>query len=328
MTVGDGSASVFAYSTTPVQAAWKRYIREISVAGAYLLLLLILAIARPRYYQAQFAASWVDMAPVLVAAVGMTLVIVAREIDISIGSMFSICGVVAGLLAQDGMPMPLVAVVTILCGAAMGAFNGVFVAFMGLPSIVVTLATMVMWQQGLKWKRQGAFVRDLPDRFQWFGQSQLAGQLMLVVVALAILAAFAWGMRWLVAGRTVYAVGSDAEAARLAGVRPRRVVFNVFVLMGALTGLAALLGAVRFPIVDPNVGTGLELKVIAAVVVGGVAISGGRGTMLGTLIGVALLGTIGSALVFLEVNSAWERAIQGGIILVAVATDGLVRRTG
>jgi rhamnose transport system permease protein len=326
MTAGD--ANVLSYATTPRQSPWMRYVRELSVAAAYALLLVILLVFRPRYYQAQFAASWVDMAPVLVAAVGMTLVILARHIDISIGSQFSLCGVIAGLAAQSGMPMWIVALLAILCGALMGAFNGVFVAFMGLPSIVVTLATMVIWREGLRWVRQGAFVQGLPAGFQWLGLSQLAGQVLLVLTALAILAAFAWGMRWLHAGRTVYAVGSDQEAARLAGVRPKRVVFNVFVLMGALTGLAALLSTVRFPSVDPNAGAGLELKVIAAVVVGGVAISGGRGTLLGTLIGVALLGTIGSALVFLNVNSAWERAIQGAIILIAVATDGLTHRRG
>jgi rhamnose transport system permease protein len=319
-------ANVLSYGTAPRQSPWTRYIRELSVAAAYALLLVILLVVRPRYYQAQFAASWVDMAPVLVAAVGMTLVILARHIDISIGSQFSVCGVIAGVAAQAGMPMWLVALLTVLAGGLMGAFNGVFIAFMGLPSIVVTLATMVIWREGLRWERQGAFVQGLPAGFQWLGLSQLTGQVLLVLTALAILAAFAWGMRWLQAGRTVYAVGSDQEAARLAGVRPKRVVFNVFVLMGALTGLAALLSTVRFPSVDPNAGLGLELKVIAAVVVGGVAISGGRGTLLGTLIGVALLGTIGSALVFLNVNSAWERAIQGAIILIAVATDGLTHR--
>ena len=123
----------------------------------------------------------------------------------------------------------------------------------------------------------------------------------------------------------MYATGSDPEAARLAGIRPRRVVFSVFVTMGALAGLAALLNAVRFADVDPNAGTGLELQVIAAVVVGGVAISGGRGTLLGSLIGVALLGSIGRALVFLHVSAQWEKAIQGLIILLAVATDAFSR---
>ena len=118
-------------------------------------------------------------------------------------------------------------------------------------------------------------------------------------------------MRYLAAGRAVYATGSDPEAARLAGIRPRRVVFGVFVLMGALAGLAALLNAVRFPQVDPKAGDGMELQVIAAVVVGGSAISGGRGTLIGTLLGVALLGTIGSALFYLDVPASMGQGDPG-----------------
>jgi rhamnose transport system permease protein len=123
-------------------------------------------------------------------------------------------------------------------------------------------------------------------------------------------------------GRFVYAVGSDAEAARLAGIRPRAVTFAVFVLMGLCTGLAALLNAVRFPDVDPKTGQGLEMQAIAAAVVGGVAISGGRGNLWGVLAGVLLLACIAPALVFLKAPPQWEKAIQGGIILLAVASDG------
>jgi rhamnose transport system permease protein len=163
----------------------------------------------------------------------------------------------------------------------------------------------------------------LPADFQWFGLGQDAGQWLVVGAALAVFVVFAWGLRYLAAGRAVYATGSDPEAAWLAGIRPRRVVFGVFVLLGALTGLAALLNAVRFVDVDPLAGTGMEMQVIAAVVVGGVAISGGRGTLAGPLLGVALLGSIGPALVFLGAQPYWEKAIQGGIILVAVASDAL-----
>ncbi len=112
--------------------------------------------------------------------------------------------------------------------------------------------------------------------------------------------AFAWGLRNLSVGRVIYATGSDPEAARLVGIRPRRVVFAVFVIMGALSGLAALLNALRFADVDPNAGLGLELQVIAAVVVGGVAVTGGHGNLVGTLLGVALLGSIAPAPVFWE----------------------------
>ncbi len=291
------------------------------------LLLGVLGVAAPTFFQSQLFATWVSIAAILVVAVGMTLVILARHIDISIGSQFSVCGVVAGLAASAGWPMPVVAVIAMGTGAAMGAINGVFVAMVGLPSIVVTLATMVILREGLRWAREGEAVRNLPPDFQWFGLTQQAGQWVIVATALAVFVAFAWGTRYLGAGRAVYAVGSDAEAARLAGIRPRRVVFAVFVLMGLLTGLASMLNAVRFAIVDANAGAGLELTVIAAVVVGGTAVSGGRGTLAGTLFGVLLLGTIGAALVFLHAESQWEKATQGLIILVAVAFDGFsVRR--
>jgi len=208
----------------------------------------------------------------------------------------------------------------------MGAVGGWFVARLKMPSIVVTLALMVAWRDGLRWVTEGTWVQDLPANFQWFGLGQTVGQIVVIVLALAVLASFGWALRNLAAGRAVYAVGSDAEAARLAGINPQSVVLTTFVLMGALVGLAALLNAMRFSIVPSNAGIGLELKAIAAVVVGGTAITGGRGSILGTLIGVALLGTIGTALTFIGINPFWEKAIQGAIILAAVVSDVVVNR--
>jgi len=303
-----------------------RYSREISVAAAYALLLLVLWIAAPSFYAGdKLRAILVASAPVLVAAAGMTLVILTRQIDISIGSQFSVCGIAAGLLAAAGLPMPLVAVLTVGLGGLLGAINGGFVAALSLPSIVVTLATMVVLREGLRWAREGEFVKNLPPGFQWFGLGQDLGQWCLVGIALAVFATLAWSLRNLAAGRAVYATGSDPEAAFLAGLAPRRVTFGVFAALGALTGLAALLNGVRFADCDPSAGNGLEMQVIAAVVVGGVAISGGRGTLVGPLLGVLLLATIGPALVFLGSQPYWEKTIQGAIILVAVATDSLAR---
>ena len=304
----------------------RRYRRELSVAVAYAVLLLGLAVAAPGFFRPdQLRPLVVSNASKLVAAVGMTLVILCRQIDISIGSIFSICGVVAGLLARSGLPIVLVGLGTLIAGGGLGAINGALVARLGLPSIVVTLATLVIGRESLRYAREGEFVRNLPTSFQWFGAGQSTGQWVAVGIALLVFAAFAWGLRHLAAGRAVYATGSDPEAARLAGIRPRWVVFNVFVVMGALAGLASLLDAVRFPAVDPNAGAGLELQVIAAVVVGGVAVTGGRGSLWGTLIGVALLASIGPALVFLHAKPQWEKAIQGLIILLAVASDALYR---
>ena len=300
-----------------------RHFRELSVAAALALLLLVLVFVAPAFFgKQQLLTTLTTAAPVLNVACGMALVIIARQIDISIGSQFALCSIFAGLLAKAGMPMPVVALGAIAGGAALGACNGALVAGLGLPSIVVTLATMVTWREALRWWREGEFVKDLPDGFQWFGFGQAGGQVIILFGATLVFAALAFAMKYLAAGRFVYAVGSDREAARLAGIRPAGVTFGVFVLMGALVGLAALLNAIRFADVDPKTGTGLEMQTIAAVVVGGVAISGGRGNLWGVLAGVLLLACIAPALVFLKMPPQWEKAIQGAIILLAVAADG------
>jgi rhamnose transport system permease protein len=299
-----------------------RYKREVSAGVAFAALLLVVGLVAPSFFSAANLRDLaLNTAPTLIIAVGMTLVILVGEIDISVGSQFAVCSVAAGFLAKSGVPVALLLPCVLLIGAAMGALNGLLVAYLRLPSIIVTLAMLVAWRDGLRWMTEGAWVQDLPANFQWFGLGQTIGQWLIVGVALLGLIAFSWMLGNVSAGRAIYAVGSDQEAARLAGIEPPRVVFGVFVWMGALTGLAALLNAVRFSSIPSNAGSGLELKVIAAVVVGGVAITGGRGTLIGTLIGAALLGTIGTALTFLGINPFWERSIQGAIILAALVSD-------
>ena len=304
-----------------------RYKRELSAAIAFALLLALVAFVAPSFFSATNLRDLaLNNAPALIIATGMTMVILVGEIDISVGSQFAVCSVAAAWLAKAGVPLPVLLPCVLLIGAAMGALNGALIGYLYLPSIIVSLAMLVAWRDGLRWMTEGAWVQNLPANFQWFGLGQRLGQWLIVGVALIVMAGFSWMLRNLSAGRAIYAVGSDHEAARLAGIEPQRVVFGVFVLMGALTGLAALLNAVRFSVVPSNTGLGLELKVIAAVVVGGTAITGGRGTIIGTLIGVALLGTIGTALTFVSINPFWERSIQGAIILAALVTDAALGR--
>jgi rhamnose transport system permease protein len=229
------------------------------------------------------------------------------------------------MLAAAGWPLAPVLLASVTLGALLGALNGALVAGLRLPSIVVTLATMVTWREGLRWWRQGQFV-NLPEGVQWFGLSQSAGQWTLIAAGLVVLGLLALATKHLAAGRFVYAVGSDAEAARLAGIRPQLVTFATFVLLGALTGLAAMMNVAQSPQVDPKSGTGLELKAIAAVVVGGVAISGGRGRLWGMFVGLLLLACVAPALTHLHVEAYWEKAIQGAIILLAVVADGVRSR--
>ncbi len=304
----------------------KAWPRELSVGLALAALLAALAVFAPSFFAPQPLLSLAAReAPVLLVACGAAMVIVCRQIDISSGSQFAVVSVAAGLLAAEGWPPAAVAGTALALGATLGALNGILVAGLGLPSIVVTLATMVTWREGLRWWRQGAFI-NLPDGLQWLGLGQAAGQWALIGAALALLALLALAARHLAAGRHLYAVGSDAEAARLAGIRPSAVTFGAFTLAGALTGLAALMNVIQSPQVDPKSGTGLELKAIAAVVVGGVGIAGGRGRLAGVLLGLLLLATVGPALTHLRIEAHWEKAIQGAIILLAVAAERARRR--
>ena len=300
----------------------KKYQREGAALLAFIVLLAFVGIVAPAFFNAgNLRDLLVTNAPVLIVAIGMTLVIIAGQIDISVGSQLAVCSVVAGWIAKSGVAVPLLLLLLPLFGGLLGALNGVFIAKFRMPAIVVTLAALVIWRDALRWITEGAWVQDLPANFQWFGLGQGAGQFVIVGFAAALLFMFWWAANNLGAGRAVYAAGSNAEAARLIGIEPTPIVFWVFVLMGALTGLAATLNTIRFNSVPINLGIGLEMKAIAAVVVGGTAITGGRGTLLGTLIGTALLGTIGTALTFAGINPFWEKAIQGAIILAAVASE-------
>ncbi len=298
--------------------------REWPALTALALLYLFLAVAAPTFYHFENLR---DLAlanvSVLLVAAGMTLVIVIAQIDISVGSLFAVTSVAYGVLVKAGLPLLLAPFAAILIGALLGAINGGLISFVRAPSIVVTLATMIVWRESLRWSTGGAWVEDLPVNFQWFGLGQQTGQAVIVLLALLLFALFWWASENLSAFRAIYATGSDSEAARLAGIPVRQVLFAVFVLMGALTGVAAVLNAVRFSDVPANSGMSLELKAIAAVVVGGTPITGGRGSLLGTFIGVLLLGSIGPALTFLGINPYWEKAIQGAIILATVFFEAL-----
>ncbi len=302
----------------------KSHTREIAIAVTNVLLLVLLAATTHGFFTLDnLSGLFLANMPVVLIALGMTLIIVTAQIDISIGSVFALCSVLAGVAARSGAPWPVFLLLACVAGAACGAINGALSAYVRIPSIVVTLATMVALRDGLRWGTQGAWIGNLPPSFQRFGFGQSA--YMSAVLALTVLftVATALGLRYLRAGRAVFATGSNEAAARQIGINTNRVIFAVFTLTGALTGLAATLNAVRFNQVPSNSGIGLEMKVIAAVAVGGAAITGGSATILGTVLGVILLGTVGPALTFLGVSAYWEKALQGGIILLAVSANVL-----
>ena len=303
--------------------------REIAIAVANILLLLLLAATTHGFFTlGNLSDLFLANLPVMLIALGMTLIIVTAQIDISVGSVFAVCSVVAGVVARSGAPWIVYLLAACAVGAACGALNGALSAYLRIPSIVVTLATMVALRDGLRWQTQGAWVGNLPPNFQRFGMQQGTYTLAVLLLTVAFTLAVSLGLRYLRAGRAVFATGSNEAAARQLGINTSLVIFSVFTLTGALTGLAATLNAVRFNQVPSNTGLGLEMKVIAAVAVGGAAINGGSATVTGTVLGVILLGIIGPALTFLGVSAYWETALQGAIILLAVSANvlGSLRR--
>src|SRR2546421_8712475 len=194
-----------------------RYKRELSAALAYAALLILIGVIAPSFFSAANVRDLaLNNAPVLLVAVGMTLVILVGAIDMSVGSQFAVCSVAAGWLAKSGVSIPLLLPCVLLLGVAMGSLNGFLVGRLRLPSIIVTLAMLTAWRDGLRWVTQGAWVQNLPANFQWFGLGQAAGQWLIIIIALAALVCFGWVLRNLGMGRAIYAVGSDEEAARLA----------------------------------------------------------------------------------------------------------------
>jgi rhamnose transport system permease protein len=308
-----------------------RHARETGLLLAILVLLatpMCFSQGRGFYSAGVFQGMLLDNLSVLIAAIGMTVVIVSAQIDISIAAQLAVCGVVAGALSRAGLPIACVIPLTVACGALLGFVNGVLVAWLAIPSIVATLAMWVLLENGLIVVTKGVWVQDLPPDFQWFGLGFGWGQALFAAIAVGVVVLFAFLLRRTEFGRSFYAVGCSHEASLRMRIHPARVLPAAFTLLGALVGLAALVHYCRYPEIETGAGRGLELRVIASVVIGGTAISGGRGSVWGTLLGVMLMAVVSAVLAFTPLESTADKAVQGAIILVAVVGDRLVQRKG
>jgi rhamnose transport system permease protein len=301
--------------------------RELAVAVTIVVLLLVLRLSAPGFFTSE---NFVDMLlanmPVMLIALGMTLIVLTGEIDISVGSIFAICSVVMGVSAKSSLH-GISGLAAVAIGFACGALNGLLVGFVRVPSIVATLSMMVALRDGLRWKTQGSWIGDLPPGFQWFGLDQRTYAVLTFAVICLLIVLCILGLRFLRAGRAIFATGSNEAAARLAGIPTGRVIWATFALTGALAGLAAMLNAVRFHQIPSNTGIGMEMDVIAAVAIGGGVFTGGSGTVVGTVLGVILLAIVGPALTFLGLSAYWEKALQGAIILAALALNSAGSRS-
>ena len=266
-----------------------------------------------------------------IMAVGMTFVIVTGEIDLSVGSIYALASVVAGMLLQHGTNWVLVVVAAIAVGAAAGLVNGAITVGFGLPSFIVTLGTLSIFRGISLLLTDGAPI-SLDDTdpnvasFSYLGQGRPFGIPMqfVIMVAVAIMGGFL--LRFTRFGFHVYAVGGSREAARLCGIAVGGVRVAGLVIVGALSGLAGVLGLSFLSYVQGTTGTGLELLVITAVIIGGAALFGGSGTMIGTVVGVLFIGALQNILVLGGVSSFWQTIVIGVVIVAAVAFDTWLRR--
>lgn len=261
----------------------------------------------------------------VLVAVGQAIVIITRNVDLSVGSVMGLSAYLTGRLFIDlpSLPIPVIVLLAVLFGAGLGLINGALVAFARVPAMVITLGTLyayrginVMWAGSTR-----VNASDMPKEFLAIGTGQILTIPILAIVAFVVLAAAAWYMRNTRGGREYFAIGSDPAAAGLYGLKVTRRVLTAFVLSGALAGLAGVFYAARYGSVSSQAGAGWELDAVGAAVIGGVAITGGVGTVWGAAIGAMLLMTINRALPILGIPDFWQRAVVGVLIIGAIVLD-------
>ncbi|WP_314174699.1 ABC transporter permease subunit [Streptomyces winkii] len=261
-----------------------------------------------------------------ILAAGITFVILTAGIDLSVGSTVAVAGVVAVLAATSGAPSPVAVVVGVLVGAVAGLINGLLTAYLSLAAFIVTLGAMT-YLRGLGYTMTGGQpIVSNTLNFRDVGNGYMAG-IPVPVVIMGVVYLVAWFVlertRY---GKHIYAVGGNAEAARLAGIDVRRVITSVYAIAGACAGLAGVIFAARVVSAQPTAGTGYELDAIAAAVLGGTSLMGGRGRILGTLIGSVILGVLSTGLILMDVPFFTQLLVKGVVIILAVAIDSLKRR--
>ncbi len=259
----------------------------------------------------------------ILIAVGEGIVIITRNIDLSVGSVLGLTAFFAGYMMSRGVPVAVVIVLTVVLGAVMGAVNGALVALFNVPSLIITLGTLYAFRGiDVLWVGSNLITpSQLPQGFQDFGVQGVFTIPFIMIVAVIVVLIAGWLMRNRRTGREFYAVGSNPEAAVLYGLKSRRLVFTAFVISGTLTGLAGVVYLSAYASADSQVGNGYELQAVAAAVVGGVAIVGGSGTIWGVALGAFLLETISSALNTIGIPSLWQEAVTGIFIVGAIALD-------
>src|SRR2546423_1611812 len=308
-------------------------VRELGLLIVLILIVIIVGIQAPRFLSVDnFEQILLSVAILAIVAVGETLVVLTRNVDLSVGSMVGLTAFVTAYFFKELPHSNLLIGILLGCalGLAVGMVNGLIVSFGRVPAIVATLGTLYAYR-GLVFivasnTTSQINASDVPSSYLALATTQIFGIPALILIAAAIAVIVGYFLHASPGGRQLYAVGSNPEAANIIGIRRDWLVFSAFAASGLLCGLAGVLWGARFATVDATNATGLELQVIAAVVVGGVNIFGGSGTILGAVLGAIVLGTLENSLNMLRISQFWLQAMDGAAILLAVALDAFITR--
>ena len=304
--------------------------RETGIILALALVIIVTTIKNPTFLFS--SDGWRDLlltpSILVVVAIGEAIVIITRNVDLSVGSVLGLSAYLTGRLFLEfqGLPIVAVFVIVIVFGGLLGLINGALVAFARVPALVITLGTLYAYH-GIDVAWAGATLisaSDMPPAFLALGTKTILTIPVLTIIALVVLIIGAWYMKNLRGGREFYAIGSDPAAAELYGLAVTKRVLVVFIVSGAAAGLAGVLYAARYGTVNSQAGLGFELDAVAAAVIGGVAIFGGSGTLWGAAFGAVLLLTINRALPVLGVPDFWQRAVVGVLIIGAIVLDRIL----
>lgn len=309
---------------------WRELLARFGLVMALIALVVVLSSLSDRFLTPSNVINVLRQISInAIIACGMTVVIIGRGIDLSVGSLLALTGVVAAGVAVGGMPAALAVLVALALGTALGTWNGVFVAYAGIAPFIVTLAGLTIFRGAALAYTDGRPITGLPPLFMTLGYGTFLGIPVPIWIMLGFLLLTHVLLRFTALGRAVYAIGGNEEAARLSGIPVRRVQAFTFAYSGLAAALAAVVLTGRLNSAQPSAGVMFELDAIAAVVVGGTSLFGGRGGVFGTLVGALIIGVINNGMNLLNVPSFYQQIVKGGVILGALLIERLAsaRRT-
>lgn len=315
-----------AHSTIGGGATALRRVAKAESFGIVLILLIMgtfLAFASDQFLtQENLLSVFRQFSFIGIIAIGQCLVIITGGIDLSVGSVFAFAGVTSAYaMTKMGMGVPAGIAIGLGTGLAVGLLNGLFITRLRLPPFIATLGTLSI-ARGLSYALTSGFpLPNLPDAFKYIGQGYVGIVPVPVLLLIALGIVFSFFLENTIVGRRTYATGSNEEAARVSGVDTRAIKMLVYGLSGALAGFAGMATAARLGVAQSTAGAGYELDAIAAVIIGGASVTGGVGTVLGTIIGAAVMGVLKNGLILLSVSAYWQQTVIGVVVILAVTID-------